>query len=121
MGIQTWERREEKDLDFSLFSLSAGPPIGRINPETLWQRKHSSCDVREARIWVSQAAQVVESLPTNAGDARHVGSVRGWGRYSGGWHGHPLQYWSPMDRGAWRAVVHGVAKSQIRLKELSAL
>ena len=24
-----------------------------------------------------------------------------------------------MDRGAWRAVVHGVAKSQTRLKQLS--
>ena len=26
---------------------------------------------------------------------------------------------NPMDRGAWRAIVHGVAKSQTRLKRLS--
>ena len=35
----------------------------------------------------------------------------------------PLQYSSlesPVDRGAWRATAHGVAKSQTRLKRLSA-
>ena len=34
---------------------------------------------------------------------------------SGGGHGNPLQYScleNPMDRGAWWATVHGVAKSQ---------
>ena len=36
----------------------------------------------------------------------------------GGGHGNPLQCSSledPMDRGAWRAAAHGVAKSQTRL------
>ena len=35
-----------------------------------------------------------------------------------GGHGNPLQYsclGNPKDRGAWRATVHGVAKSQTRL------
>ena len=35
----------------------------------------------------------------------------------GDWNGNPLQYScleDPMDRGAWRATVHGVAKSQTR-------
>ena len=35
-----------------------------------------------------------------------------------GGHGNPLQYYcleNPMDRGAWWATVHGVAKSQTRL------
>ena len=52
----------------------------------------------------------------NAGD---LGSVPGWGRSSGGGHGNPLQYFyleNPMDRGAWWATVHGIAKSQTRLK-----
>ena len=43
-------------------------------------------------------------------------------RSPGGGHGNPLQYScleNPMDRGAWRATVHGVAESQIRLKRLS--
>ena len=46
----------------------------------------------------------------NAGDA---GSIPGQGRFPGGGHGNQLQYsWleNPMDRGAQRATVHGVAK-----------
>ena len=41
-------------------------------------------------------------------------SMLGWGRCPGGENGNPLQYpclENPMDRGAWRATVHGVAKS----------
>ena len=36
----------------------------------------------------------------------------------GGGHGNPLEHsrlGNPMDRGAWRAAVYGVAKSQTRL------
>ena len=43
------------------------------------------------------------------------GSITGSGRYPRGGHGNPLQYScleSPKDREAWRAAVHGVAKSQ---------
>ena len=52
----------------------------------------------------------------------NVGSVPGWGGSRGG-HGVPLQYsclGNPVDRGAWRAMVHRVAKSQTRLKQLSS-
>ena len=41
------------------------------------------------------------------------------GRSPGGGHGNPLQYScleNPMDRGAWWATVHGVAKIRTRLK-----
>ena len=51
----------------------------------------------------------------NAGD---LGSIPGSGRSPGGGHGNPLQYsclGNSMDRGAWRATVHGVAKSKIQL------
>jgi len=67
----------------------------------------------------SQVAQVVKSLPANAGD---VDSIPGPGRSPGGGHGNSLQYScleNPMDRGAWRAIVNSVAKSRIRLKQLS--
>ena len=40
------------------------------------------------------------------------------GRSLGGGHGDPLQYpylENPMDRGAWRATVHGVTKIQTQL------
>ena len=62
---------------------------------------------------------VVKNLSVNAGDVRDVGSVPGSGRSPGGRHGNPLQYsflGNPMDRGAWRAAVHRVAKSWTRLK-----
>ena len=51
-----------------------------------------------------------------------MGSIPGSGISLGGRHGDPLQYScleNPMDRGAWWAIVHGVAKSQTRLKRLS--
>ena len=63
-----------------------------------------------------------QNLPANAGDIRDAGSVPGSGRSPGGGHSNPLQYScleNPMDRGAWRATVHRVAQSQIRLKRLS--
>ena len=54
------------------------------------------------------------NISRNAGDIREVGSIPGLGRFSGGGHGSTLQYSSlenSMDRGAWWATVHGVAKS----------
>ena len=70
----------------------------------------------------SQVAQVVKNLPANTGDIRDTGSVPGLGRSPGGGHGNPLQYScleNPMDRGAWRAIVHGLAKSWTQQKWLS--
>ena len=51
-----------------------------------------------------------------------MGLIPGSGRSPGGGHNNPLQHScleNPMDRGAWRATVHEVAKSQSRLKQLS--
>ena len=62
-------------------------------------------------------ALVVKNPPANAGGRKIPGS----GRPPGGGHGNPLQYScleNPMDRGAWRATVHGVAQSWTRLKRL---
>jgi len=53
---------------------------------------------------------------------KDTGLSPGLGRSLGGWHGNPPQYScleNPMDRGAWRTTVHGVAKSQTKLKQLS--
>ena len=50
------------------------------------------------------------SPPASAG---HVGSIPGSGTSPGEGNGNPLQYsrlGNPMDRGAWWATVHGVAK-----------
>ena len=61
---------------------------------------------------------MVKNPPANAGDARDAGLIPGSGRSPGGGHENPHQcscLENPTDRGAWRAVVHGVAKSRIRL------
>ena len=60
---------------------------------------------------------VVKNPPANAGD---MGSIPGLGRSPGEGNGNPLQYpclENLMDRGAWWADVHGVAKSQARLSD----
>ena len=59
-------------------------------------------------------ALVVENPPANA-ELRDAGSIPGLGRSPGGENGNPLQYsclGNPMDREAWQATVHRVAKSQ---------
>ena len=61
---------------------------------------------------------VVKNLPANVGDIRDEGPIPGLGKSPGGGNGNPLQYScleNPMDRGAWRATVHGVAKRQTQL------
>ena len=63
----------------------------------------------------SQVALVVKNPPANAGVARNVGSIPGLRRSPGEGNGNPLQYSfleNSMDRGAWQATVHGVAKSR---------
>ena len=55
---------------------------------------------------------MIENLPANAGDAV---LIPGSGQSPGEGNGNPLQYFclgNLMDRGAWRATVLGVAKSQ---------
>ena len=60
--------------------------------------------------------------PANAGDARYAGLISGLGRSRGVGNGNPLQYSfleNPMDRGAWWATVHGIAKSQTPLSDFT--
>ena len=67
-------------------------------------------------------ALVVKNLPANAEDIRDANSIPGSGRSPGGGPENPLQYScleNPMDRAAWWATVHSIAKSQRRLKQLS--
>ena len=58
----------------------------------------------------SPGGSVVKNLPANAGD---LGLVPGLRRSPGEGNGNPLQYScleNSMDRGAWQATVHEVAK-----------
>ena len=65
---------------------------------------------------------VIKNPSTDAGDTEGVGSIPGWRRSPGGGNGNPLQYScleNPMDRGAWRATVHGVTKESDTTEQLS--
>ena len=56
----------------------------------------------------------------SAHNAADPGSIPGSGRSPGEGNGNPLQYScleNPMDRGAWQAIVHGVAKSRTGLSD----
>ena len=64
----------------------------------------------------SQVALVVKNPPANTGYIRDMSLIPG-SENPPAWrgNGNPLQYScleNPMDRGAWWATVHGVAKSQ---------
>ena len=61
---------------------------------------------------------MVKTPPANAGDRRDAVSIPGSGRSPGVGNGNALQYSCLeifMDRGAWRAIVPGVAKSWTHL------
>ena len=84
--------------------------------ETCVKRKKSN-DYSNTRIsgalprWTSLVAQMVKASSYNAGGP---GSIPGSGRYPGEGNGNLLQYScmvDPMDSGAWKATVHGVANS----------
>ena len=65
---------------------------------------------------------MVKNLLASAGATGDMGLIPGFGRSPGGENGNPFQYScleNPMDRGAWRDTVHGVAKIQTRLRRLS--
>ena len=58
--------------------------------------------------------RLILSTFANSGNARDSGSIPGSGRFPGEENGKPPQYsgmGNRMDSGAWRATVHGVAKS----------
>ena len=61
-------------------------------------------------VWGFPDGSVVKNPPTNAGD---MGLIPGLGRSPGEVNGNPFQYsclGNPIDREAWWATVHGVAK-----------
>ena len=60
----------------------------------------------------------LKNISASAGDVRDIGLITESGRSPVGGNGNPFQnscLENAMDRGAWKATVHGVAKSQTRL------
>ena len=68
---------------------------------------------RKKGIGASQVV-LVKNPPAKAGDPRDTGLIPGLGRSPGEGNDNPFQYScleNRIDRGAWWATVHGVAKS----------
>ena len=64
-------------------------------------------------------AQWVKNLPAMQEMLADTSLIPRSGRFPGGGHGSPLQYYcleNPMDRGPWQAMVHGATKSRTQLK-----
>ena len=76
-------------------------------------------------VWrTSQVVLVVKNAAANAGDARNTSLIPVSERFSGEGNGSSRQHshlGNPMDRRAWRATVHGVAKSWTRLSDWTEL
>ena len=73
-------------------------------------------------VWGFPGGSMVKNLPAMQVLQKMWYLIPGSGRSPGGGHGIPLQYScleNPMDRGDWRATVHGVTKSWTRPKQLS--
>ena len=107
-GILVWEVGRR--------SLAGYSPWGRKESDTTeWPSTHA----RPRQLWPhSQGVLVLKTLPASIRDS---GLIPGSG-WSPGGPSNPLQHScleSPMDRGAWRARAHEVAKSRTRLKWLN--
>ena len=63
-------------------------------------------------------ALAVKNLPANAGDARDAALILGQEDSPGTGNDNPRQYScleNPKHRGAWWAIIHGIAKNQTQL------
>ena len=86
-------------------------PVSKLNSHNKNTRL-SVITWEEVNTWSFPSGSVVKTLPAKTGDA---GSIPGSRRSPREGKGNPLQYScleNPMDRGAWRATVHGVTKSR---------
>ena len=87
----------------------AQPKINKFKRKTVWVPRLQTVLIQQ--VW-SRSKE--PNPPANVGD---VGSIPGLGRSPGEGNGNPLQYSrpeNPMEREAWQAAVHVVAKSRIR-------
>ena len=96
--------RSSRSTELSLLILYSSPPLVILHMVVY--------------IWSFPGDSAINSA-CMAGAARDVGSIPGFGSSPGGGHGNPPQcsyLENPTGKGALRSIVHGVTKSQTRLK-----
>ena len=127
VGFEIWDMRYLSDNSVSSECESRAQRKGLVG-NILWESSTERwplvpvrCDQFVCRIpWVGRevrtlVAQIVKNAPAMQERQETLNSIPGSGRPPREGHGNPLQYScleNPMDRGAWWATVHGVAKSQ---------
>ena len=94
-----------------------------MSKNSLLNKNQGDCVVLWLIFWPSQCrGPRFDPWSTNAGDVRDGGLISGSGSSPGEGNSNPLQYFcleNLMDRRAWQAIVHRVAKSQTQLKRLT--
>ena len=113
---EMWSKRAIAILDLQV-RVTSGPTCKAF----LWSPRDVHWTT-QMLVVCCQAALVVKSLPANAGHTRDTGSIPGSGRSPAGEKWQPTPVFlleNSMDRGAWQAKVHGVAKSQTRPSDLA--
>ena len=89
--------------------------LTKIRGNAHMELQDAKCAFLIPQFCVFSGRSVSEESACNAGG---LGSILGLGRSPGKGNSYPLQCFcleNSMDRGAWWAIVHGVAKSQTRL------
>ena len=90
-----------------------------LNSFLIFNSSMYTFDYSKANNRLPRWCQVVKNPPAIAGDIRDEGQMPGSGRSPGGEKGYLLQYScleNPTDRGAQKATIHRVTRSQTRLK-----
>ena len=122
-----WPGSQEQKSHFVHLSVFHKVPI-RESIYIFWMKKsllNAFLPTVDFNLWISAFHLMyrwlfclVKNLPASAGDIRDMGLIPGLGRSPGGGQGNLLHYScleNSMDRGAWWAIVHGVAESQTQL------
>ena len=108
LSFNGWSEQMCKDVRWRGIWCMCFPPKGILNLE-LWKHTHLGSNPMSPNIF--PGGSVVENPPANAGDG---GSISGSARCPGEESSDLLQcscLENPVDRGAWQATVHEVAKS----------
>ena len=118
----------EKKISWTVEStmLNSMKNLRAVNAETKWWHLVGRKS-QVISLWINQTLSLKKIYNLSSEVGYFSSSHRGWlwqsltlgkGKIGGG-NGNPLQYAcleKPMDRGAWQATVHGVAKSQTQLR-----